>query len=122
MRGRKMKNGEEYGIERNRGELMSKLKRERVGKIGEEREKKRREENRGGKYTYLSLYAISVFFLRIYAFIFISLFLPIPHTPLLPLPFFISFFYPTPTLLSLCPPLSLSLSLDKDSIFFSPYF
>ena len=62
MRGRKMKNGEEYGIERNRGELMSKLKRERVGKIGEEREKKRREENRGGKYTYLFLYAISVFF------------------------------------------------------------
>ena len=40
MRGRKMKNGEEYGIKRNRGELMSKLKRERVGKIGEEREKK----------------------------------------------------------------------------------
>ena len=40
MRRRKMKNGEEYGIERGRVELISKLKRERVGKIGEEREKK----------------------------------------------------------------------------------
>ena len=39
MRRRKMKNGEEYGIERDRVELMSKLKRERVGKRGRETNK-----------------------------------------------------------------------------------
>ena len=63
------------------------------------------------------------FFLRIYAFIFISLFLPNPHTPFSPYPSLSQSFYPTFTPLSLRPPpLALCLSLDKDSIFFSPLF
>ena len=111
MRGRKMKNGEEYGIERNRGELMSKLKRERVGKIGEEREKKRREENRGGKYTYLSLYAISVFFFCGFMPSYLSLSFSQTHTrPFSPYPSLShSFIQPLPLFLFVPPPLSLSV-------------
>jgi hypothetical protein len=95
---------------------MSKLKRERVGKIGEEREKKRREENRGGKYTYLFLYAISVFFFAdLCLHIYLSL-SPKPTHALLPIPFFIS------VLLSNLYP-SFSLSQDRIQYFPPPpYF
>ena len=111
MRGRKMKNGEEYGIERNRGELMSKLKRERVGKIGEEREKKQREENRGGKYTYLSLYAISVFFFAdLCLHIYLSLSPKPTHAPSPPTPFYLILLSnPHPSFFSSPPSLSLSI-------------